>query len=589
MNLIYLLSWILLFLSISTKAQTVETFTLDSTNVHLTPRPDPVNGQYAATDYTAINKPLVAEPFSDNAAVGIDPTTVHPNATGFNSAFFGGDRPNQTGFGVVATPIYTTRTYGQADFPITISANFFNSQDVALYNESYFFLVPADYTSFSSPTFNIADQDLVKEGVIMGARPSESRVSNNQGDQEPTVRIADNTHNVARNGAWYLASVTLDVDGSNLIVQAFSINGTPVLQNVTVGPLNWLDNFRLGIAVDDLANTLTIETGEASMAELMVDFELSNPLICVNNCIQINNLTTYTGVESVNYNWTFTGADLSSSTDSVINQLCYAEAGTFDIELTVTAGSLRESRSKSITVLPAPELNLGADSLEACNGTPILLEASSATTGSFIWQDGSTSSTLEVNTTGVYFVDAVNPCGIIRDSVFVTFSDPLIAPNLPSNYSFCEADSFILDLTTQNALSYNWSDGPIDPIRTFNAPGNFQLQIANECEEISFDFLFEADNCCFFYAPNAFSPNQDGTNEVFQIFFNREGCGIISDFQLQIFDRWGGKVYQTSEPNFRWDGREQTQLLNPGVYVWRMSYTSDGRREQAYGEILLVN
>ncbi|GAB5553392.1 MAG: hypothetical protein Sapg2KO_29830 [Saprospiraceae bacterium] len=568
------------------KAQNVESFVLDSASIHVTPRPTPVNGQYEPSDYSTINKPLVAESFSDNLMLGIDPTSIHPNATGFSTALFGGDTPIPDNSGLIATPIYTTKTYELSDFPITMRCNFFNSQDVGLYNESYFFLVPADYTSFGSPTFNLASQDLVKEGIVMGARPSESRVSNNQGNQEPTVRIADNTHNAARNGEWYLASVTLDVDGNNLIVQEFTTNGTPVLQNIIVGPLDWLDDFRLGIAVDDLASNFTIETQEE---EFSVDFEVSDSLLCAGDCISIQNLTSFSGGDPVSYNWTFTGADQSSSIDSVITQLCYNEGGTFNIELSATVGGQTLSTNKNITVLPLVEIDLGADNIELCNGTSFTLDAFSPAADNYFWQDGSNLPTLEIDTTGLYIVQATNPCNNVLDSVFATFSAPLLPPDFPTLYSLCEVDSITLDFTSQNALSYSWSDGSINPIRTFNMEGNYQLQIVNECEELILDLTFEKDNCCNFYAPNAFSPNLDGQNDVFQIFFNSDACDLIGDFELQVFDRWGGKVFETTEHNFKWDGRKQGQLVQPGVYAWRMTYTNNGTPQQAYGEILLVN
>lgn len=334
---------------------------------------------------------------------------------------------------------------------------------------------------------------------------------------------------------------------------------------------------------------LCIQLAKGQDTTFSVDFLLSDSLLCAGNCISIDNLSTYSGSDPVNYNWTFTGADQSSATDSVINQLCFAEGGTFSVELSATAGGQTVSTSKNLTVLSLVEIDLGADSLESCNGTIISLDASSPVADNYFWQDGSNSPVLEVDTTGLYIVQVNNPCSNVRDSVFVAFSDPLLPPDLPTLYSLCEVDSIRLDFSTPSALNYSWSDGSINPIRTFDTEGNVQLQITNECEELMIDLSFEKDDCCNFYAPNAFSPNQDGQNDVFQIFFNTNACDLIGDFQLQIFDRWGGKIFETKEANFRWDGRKQNQLILPGVYIWRMAYTNNGTPQQASGEILLVN
>jgi gliding motility-associated-like protein len=139
-----------------------------------------------------------------------------------------------------------------------------------------------------------------------------------------------------------------------------------------------------------------------------------------------------------------------------------------------------------------------------------------------------------------------------------------------------------------NATNYVWSDGDNSPIKTFNTIGAFQLLIANDCEERALNFLVEKSDCCNFYAPNAFSPNQDGQNDAFNIFFNPNGCDVITNFSLAIFDRWGGIVFETSEVDFKWDGKNRDRILLPGVYVWRMTYGDNQNPQIAFGELLLV-
>ena len=65
------------------------------------------------------------------------------------------------------------------------------------------------------------------------------------------------------------------------------------------------------------------------------------------------------------------------------------------------------------------------------------------------------------------------------------------------------------------------------------------------------------------YVPNAFSPNGDGTNDVFYVY----GDGIKT-MQLRIFNRWGEKVYESNNQSDGWDGTYKGQLQPPGVYVY---------------------
>ena len=48
----------------------------------------------------------------------------------------------------------------------------------------------------------------------------------------------------------------------------------------------------------------------------------------------------------------------------------------------------------------------------------------------------------------------------------------------------------------------------------------------------------------------------------------------MSDFYLSIWDRWGGKIYETSDPNQPWNGRYDNTgtSLEPGVYIYKVSY-----------------
>ncbi|SDM23174.1 gliding motility-associated C-terminal domain-containing protein [Catalinimonas alkaloidigena] len=68
------------------------------------------------------------------------------------------------------------------------------------------------------------------------------------------------------------------------------------------------------------------------------------------------------------------------------------------------------------------------------------------------------------------------------------------------------------------------------------------------------------------FIPNYFSPNGDGRNEVFKVY----GDGIDA-FTLQIFDRSGVKVFETTNPSEGWAGDVNGTPQPGGVYLWRIS------------------
>lgn len=68
-----------------------------------------------------------------------------------------------------------------------------------------------------------------------------------------------------------------------------------------------------------------------------------------------------------------------------------------------------------------------------------------------------------------------------------------------------------------------------------------------------------------FYAPNIFSPNNDGINDSFQIFVKGE-----KRFYLRIYDRWGEKVFESEDASISWDGTMNNKKLPEGVYVYEV-------------------
>lgn len=85
--------------------------------------------------------------------------------------------------------------------------------------------------------------------------------------------------------------------------------------------------------------------------------------------------------------------------------------------------------------------------------------------------------------------------------------------------------------------------------------------------------------------PNAFSPNGDGHNDFFK---GRIGGNVVG-LNIIVFDRWGNKVYESSELNFQWDGQYNGTLLNTGVYAYGLEVTYTNMfKEKISGNITLI-
>ncbi len=73
------------------------------------------------------------------------------------------------------------------------------------------------------------------------------------------------------------------------------------------------------------------------------------------------------------------------------------------------------------------------------------------------------------------------------------------------------------------------------------------------------------------YIPSAFSPNNDGFNDIFYIQARDNSVTRIKSFL--IFNRWGENMmelydFQPNDPGYGWDGKHRSRPMNPGVYVY---------------------
>lgn len=77
-----------------------------------------------------------------------------------------------------------------------------------------------------------------------------------------------------------------------------------------------------------------------------------------------------------------------------------------------------------------------------------------------------------------------------------------------------------------------------------------------------------------YYIPNAFTPNGDGLNDTFGII----GKGI-TNYHLQIYNRWGNLIFESTDTQVQWDGSYLDELVPEGTYVYKIT----GRGERAGG------
>lgn len=101
--------------------------------------------------------------------------------------------------------------------------------------------------------------------------------------------------------------------------------------------------------------------------------------------------------------------------------------------------------------------------------------------------------------------------------------------------------------------------------------------------------VFDPDNfdCTQLLLPAAFSPNGLGPE-------SNEGFGISNAATLQaftvfeVYDRWGNRLFETSDAFARWDGTYEGERVMPGVYLWRVAYACNDEDLNRTGSVVLM-
>jgi gliding motility-associated-like protein len=90
--------------------------------------------------------------------------------------------------------------------------------------------------------------------------------------------------------------------------------------------------------------------------------------------------------------------------------------------------------------------------------------------------------------------------------------------------------------------------------------------------------------CGDIFIPTGFTPNNDGVNELICVMGS-----CINEFHLDIFDRWGEKVFETTDQSRCWDGKKDGKLMDTGVFVYHLTATlQNGDQINKKGNIHLI-
>lgn len=318
--------------------------------------------------------------------------------------------------------------------------------------------------------------------------------------------------------------------------------------------------------------------------------------ICANRCTEIGSAA----IAGNTYAW-FPTATLSDG--SIANPVSCPTAAINEYFVTVTGSNgCVKVDSITVTMLPPVVADAGID-VEICFGDSVQIGAALVEGQTYTWApaDGLSDATLpspiaQPDTTTLYTISAsFEGCEVVTDEVLVTVNPlpPARATDDLGRDSLAIARGDVVQLIGTGGVQYVWT-----PETWLNNPGIFNplatpdSSIVYTVTVTDLNFCVNSDSVIItvlepaIFIPSAFTPNNDGHNDVFYV----RNIGLTK-FEFQVFDRLGNLIFRTTDSGTGWDGinGSSSKRMPEGAYVYFVKgELSDGVQFTERGIVNLI-
>jgi gliding motility-associated-like protein len=300
------------------------------------------------------------------------------------------------------------------------------------------------------------------------------------------------------------------------------------------------------------------------------------------------------------YKWVVTGGVFTSNSNTSTADIAWGAEGKGVLILAETSPTGCVAYDTMVIDIQKLNISVEREILYPCNPSPVRFKLTTDDTLlSILWIFGDGSTSAELNPEHVYSAPGAYTIKLYATSITgcvdSAFTSVTIYPNpktafdvfypRPDRIFYNREDSVHFTNRSIGGTRYEWDFG--DGVKTnyfntqhlYDKPGNYPVKLKawNElgCVDSTIINVF-VDAHIIVLPPNAFTPTGDGLNEGFSVpMFN------ISSLNVQIFNRWGERVFESNDLNFRWDGRFKGEYVQQDVYVYVI------RARNVKGEVLV--
>lgn len=308
---------------------------------------------------------------------------------------------------------------------------------------------------------------------------------------------------------------------------------------------------------------------------------------------------------TVQYNWDLD--DGKSSASNATGNITYATEGEKDILLEITdANGCKAQANATLSIFISPRIQISSDTICEGETAEIFANTTPSTLSSATkWllngiADGSGSSyqyfgNAASNNTIQAIISTVDGCsdssGIEN---IVVLNKPVARFGVDILNAIGSGVPVVFLDSSTGATKWKWYTGD----GTTGSNKNFQyiynqlgfktvgLAVQNDqgCSDSTFKTIFVTSDELI-YIPSSFSPNGDRLNEVFK----PEGLSAVKTFYMVIYNTWGEKVFETTDPANGWDGTYKGEPVMQGSYAYLINLVYlTGKRQVEKGNLTLL-
>ncbi len=400
---------------------------------------------------------------------------------------------------------------------------------------------------------------------------------------------------------------------------------------VTGGTIDqWLWDFGDGTPTDNTQNpshqyagagsydVSLIVSSDFGCADTLIQSVLINPqpvAAFTSDVVCWNEVTTFTDQSFVSsgtiaiWEWDFDDGNIGNTQNPQHSFEVYND--TFNVQLVViTDQGCVDSLTQMVTTFPIVNFDYYPDVVNGCAPLTVnfsdLSTAGSSTVVGWQWSYGDGIFGFAQNPTYTYLDSGQYYVGLTATtSDGCVYSDTLSYPITvwaqpvanfdrdPISTSIFDAEIQLTDLSSSDVVNWEYEFGDFvysndpNPVHEYQDTGMFVItQIvytAFGCSDtIQLPIFVNGEYT--HYAPNTFTPDGDGINDI----FFTTGQGIV-DYEILIFDRWGQLVFKGDTEGDSWDGTYGGLPAPEDVYVWRVVTTDVmGGKHDHRGHVTLL-